>query len=85
MNIYTYNKFEKGFKKLTSEIKDLVEQKIEIFKKDPFDPRLKTHKLHGKLEYCWAFSINHSCRIIFEFSPNNDVWLLSIGNHDIYE
>ena len=52
------------------------------FQKNPFDKKLKTHKLSGSLKGSWAFSINYSYRIIFEFIDDNTILLIDIGTHD---
>ncbi len=63
-----------------------MEERINIFTKDPFDPRLKTHKLHGKFDGYFSFSINNKYRIIFYYAENDkDVKFYTIGTHDIYE
>ncbi|MDO8497985.1 MAG: type II toxin-antitoxin system mRNA interferase toxin, RelE/StbE family [bacterium] len=86
MDIFFRPKFEKRFKKLSREIQKLVEERIKIFINDPFDSRLKTHKLHGKFEEYFSFSINNKYRIIFYYTENDkDVKFYSIGTHDIYE
>ncbi|MFH1956778.1 MAG: hypothetical protein ABIJ28_03975 [Patescibacteria group bacterium] len=51
---------------------------------NPFDVRLKTHKLHGKYKNFWSFSISGSCRVIFKFANNEEVVFIDAGNHDIY-
>ena len=84
MVIFYYSKFEQQFKKLPKEIKLLVEKKEKIFRKNPFDPKLKTHKLHGELSEFWAFSINYQYRIIFDFADEDSVRFYSIGKHDVY-
>lgn len=76
--------FKKVFKKIPQEIKKLAVEKEKIFRNNPFDQKLKTHKLHGKIDDCWAFSVNYSYRIIFEFRENEEIWFHNIGNHDIY-
>ncbi len=84
MVIFYYSKFRQQFKKLPEEIKLLAEKKEEIFRKNPFDPKLKTHKLHGELSEFWAFSINYQYRIIFDFINEDKIRFYSIGAHDIY-
>ncbi|MDD5318477.1 MAG: type II toxin-antitoxin system mRNA interferase toxin, RelE/StbE family [Candidatus Pacebacteria bacterium] len=78
-------RFDKQYKKLTTEIQEKTEAKEEIFRKNPFEPSLRTHKLSGPLKDFWVFSINHTHRIIFKFVDRHKVWFYSIGNHDIYE
>ncbi|KKQ88232.1 MAG: Plasmid stabilization system [Parcubacteria group bacterium GW2011_GWF2_38_8] len=82
--IYTAE-FIRLFKKLPLEIKKEAVKKELIFKKNPFDMKLKTHKLGGKLKNCYAFSISYSNRVIFEFDKNEVVYFHSIGTHSIYK
>lgn len=56
-----------------------------LFRKDCFDARLKTHKLQGGLKHYWAFSIDYSHRIVFEFMEENTAGFVDIGDHGIYE
>lgn len=85
LNILYWPKFERQYKKLPSEIQDLAETKETIFRKTPFDPSLRTHKLHGAFKDYWAFWIDHSHRIIFKFEDKNTIRFYSIGKHDIYD
>jgi len=86
VDIFYYYKFEKQLNKLNKEIRLLVVEKEKIFRINPFDSRLKTHKLHGKFEDYFAFSINYKYRIIFSYTDNKkDIKFHIIGTHDIYE
>ena len=85
MRIFYYSKFIRQYKKLPAEIKILVKNKELIFRDDSFDSRLKTHKLSGRLDGLYSFSINHSYRIIFRISEEGFAEFYEIGNHDIYE
>ena len=81
--------FERNFKKykekLTEQEKDKLRQKLMIFKKDPFDKRLKTHKLKGELKKYWGFWVNHSDRVVFRFIDDQTVFFIIIGDHSIYK
>ena len=77
--------FVKQFKKLSPQIQKQAVKAEKLFKKDPFSPKLKTHKLSGRLEGLWAFSINYKDRIIFEFLGKEKVLFHKIGSHDIYK
>ena len=44
--------------------------------------QLRTHKLSGKLEGRWAFSVDDDCRVVFEFIGEDHVLLIDIGSHD---
>lgn len=84
MVIFYLSRFSKQYKKLSRKIKDSAEKKEKVFRRDPFDPLLRTHKLHGELNEFWAFWINNKYRIIFDFLDKNTVRFFSVGTHDIY-
>lgn len=84
MKIYYSSKFAREYKRLSNRAKDLAEEKEKIFRKDPFDPMLKTRRLSGRIKDFWSFSIDHRHRIIFEFVGKKVVWFHSVGKHDIY-
>lgn len=80
--------FEKSFKnykkKLSDKKSDKLRERLIIFKNDPFDSRLKTHKLKGNLKNYWSFSINYSDRILFRFVDDKTVFFIDVGGHSIY-
>jgi mRNA-degrading endonuclease YafQ of YafQ-DinJ toxin-antitoxin module len=86
MEIIYSSKFAREYKKLPNDIKDIAEEQETLFRKDPFDPMIKTHKLKGKLRGFLSFSIGYKYRIIFEFAKDkNTVYFHSVGDHDIYQ
>ncbi|PIQ94958.1 MAG: type II toxin-antitoxin system mRNA interferase toxin, RelE/StbE family [Nitrospirae bacterium CG_4_10_14_0_8_um_filter_41_23] len=81
--------WDHGFKRIykkkiknNEELKKRFWDAIELFSKEPFNFRLRTHKLTGKLEGLWAFSVSYDCRIIFKFLDKNEFLLIDIGGHD---
>lgn len=57
---------------------------LELFIADPYQAQLKTHKLSGKLQGLWSFSIEYDLRVVFYFTkdkPQKAV-LVDIGSHD---
>ena len=85
MQIVYSLEFERRYKRLPLEIQKKAEEKEIVFRKDPFDPRLKTHKLHGQLGEFWAFSIDHAYRIIFTFAERENVRFYAVGDHSVYK
>ncbi len=85
MQIIYSSKFKREYKKLTSELKTSAKKKEKIFRKNPFQASLNTHKLSGDLKDFWSFSISYSHRIIFEFAPKEVIHFHSVGSHDIYK
>ena len=55
---------------------------------DCFSPKLRTHKLKGNLEGCYACSAGYDLRIVFRIIKINDkefIFLESMGSHtDVY-
>lgn len=85
MDISYSPKFIKQYSRLSDEVKDMAEEKENIFKLDNFDSRLKTHKLHGRLNGYYSFSVNFKYRITFSYYNETRVRFDSIGTHDIYD
>jgi mRNA-degrading endonuclease YafQ of YafQ-DinJ toxin-antitoxin module len=81
MNIELSSHFLRQAKKLPREEKAKLSEKTEWFKVDPYDSRLKTHALTGKLKGILSFSITHFKRVSFTFVGKNTVPFLSAGPH----
>ena len=80
--------FEKNFKnykkKLSEKKLDKLRERLIIFKDNPFNPCLKTHKLKGNLKNYWSFSVNYSDRILFRFIDSETVFFIDVGDHSVY-
>lgn len=66
MYIRYHPQFKKSYRDLPPDVKRKAETREIVFRKNLFDPRLKTHKLHGKLKHLWSFSIKLIARKIVE-------------------
>ncbi len=84
MIISLSSRFIKSYQRLPDKIKKQAKEKEYIFRNDPFDSRIRLHKLVGKEKENWAFSVNHSYRIKFIFIEDDEVLFLDIGTHSIY-
>ncbi len=82
--IYYTSNFARKITRLTAELKSEIDKREVIFRMNPFDHRLKTHKLKRKLKNLWAFSITFHHRILFEFVSKNEVLFFDVGDHEIY-
>jgi len=56
--------------------------KVSIFVEDPYDRRLRTHKLSGRLHELWSFSVSYDIRVVFSFVESGRVIFEDIGDHD---
>ena len=86
MEVSFSNAFKKAFKKRVKGT--AAEQefwiRLELFVLNPFDIKLKTHKLSGTLKNLWSFSIEYDLRVIFYFTkdkPKKAVFV-EVGNHE---
>jgi addiction module RelE/StbE family toxin len=68
-----------------------LNETLNLLSENVFDAKLKTHKLKGELNDCWACSINFKLRIVFQFVKAVDkesgenvdaILLLAVGSHD---
>ncbi len=73
--------FARQYKGLTPEIQEIAEARECLFRADAFDPPLRTHKLLGRLQDLWAFSVTRDVRVVFEFLGADEVLFHSIGPH----
>ncbi len=77
--------FVRAYKKLPLDIQTKAEKAEALFRADPFDARLKTHKLSGRFSRFWSFSISARCRIVFAFAKNDVAHFDLIGGHEVYK
>jgi hypothetical protein len=80
--------FWRSWSKLSEVQQRAARKAFPIFKADPFDPRLRAHKIHrlsaqyGRTIY--AVDIAGDLRAAF-YVEGETVWSVSIGTHDIYK
>ncbi len=84
MQIEYPKRFLKAVRNLPLTEQLLLSQRIEIFKNNPKDSRLKTHQLTGKLKNIYSFSLTYSKRVLFLVDKNKIIFL-AVGSHDIYK
>jgi len=86
MEVSFSESFKKAFKKRVKSTETEAEFwiNLELFLNDPFDSRLKTHKLSGKLKDLWSFSLEYDLRVVFFFTkdkPKKAIFV-DIGTHN---
>jgi len=79
--------FWKHFYVLSPGQKESARQAWKIFRENPFDPRLRAHKIHGLSaalgRIVYAADIEADLRIIF-YVDGDIVRTVDIGSHDLY-
>ncbi len=85
-----HNSFRRAFNRCTENNPALRGKVLDVLKRmaeNPFDPRLRTHKLHGRLEGLWASWVEYDYRIVFAFESRSDtnedlIVLIDLGKDD---
>lgn len=77
--------FVRQFSKFSADIQNEIIAKIELFKDTRNHKTLRVHKLHGPLDGKWSFSVDFGQRIIFKYINKNEVALLVVGDHSVYD
>ncbi len=79
--------FWRNFGKLTAQQQASARKVFMIFKQNPFDPRLRSHKIHRlSARYArtiYAVEIEADLRALF-YVEGDIVVTVDIGSHDIY-
>ena len=78
----SFKRAYKKFIKNDEERKKKYLESLKIFLANPFDVRLKLHKLTGKLSDQWSFTVEYDVRILLYFETENKVVFINIGTHD---
>ncbi len=78
--------FLRQVRALPLDLQEAICEAIDIFQ-DPHNHKsLKVHKLHGRLQNKWSFSIDYRMRIVFMYGKTKqEAILLAVGNHEIYK
>ncbi len=77
--------FIRQFKRLDPGLQQEANEKIELFKDKKNHEQLKAHRLHGRLAGRYSFYVNYKTRIVFSYLSKNEVALLAIGDHAVYD
>lgn len=83
--IFYSPEFKRDYKKLPKNLREQLKIRGLLFEINPFHPRLRTHKLSGKLKGVWSFSVDIHYRVIFEFLGDQEILLLRVGDHGVYK
>lgn len=83
MQIHYTSAFKRMFRKLPHLQQEQAERALRIFEDNPFDPRLRNHKLSGSHEDVRSISAGYDLRILYaEQNGHSIIFLLMVGKHD---
>ena len=75
-------RFQKHYKKLTVQEKQLLRNKLNLLAENPTHPSLRTKRIQGTPSL-FESSINMDIRVIWYYEGNKMIFLLDVGHHDI--
>jgi len=78
------SKYLRSFSKLPVVLQQRAREREALFRINPLDHRLETHKLHGKFRGLWAYSVDQKYRVVFRFIDGDRALFFDIGDHSIY-
>lgn len=81
MRLVFAGRFVRKAQKLREPQASMLQAVLRRFVADPRDPLLRTHKLKGKLDGYWSFTVEADLRVVFRW--DGDVaHLIDLGTHD---
>lgn len=85
MVIRTSGDYEKEFKKLPRDLRELAKKKLRLFLENPSHPSLRVKKVQGYHEdpSIMELSVNMAVRVTFQRFPEF-LYLRHIGTHEIF-
>jgi addiction module RelE/StbE family toxin len=86
MQIDYSSNFKKRIKKIPRQVSEKFFIRLELLKKDKFNPVLNNHKLHGEYQGFNSINITGNFRAIFKHVNENHILFIDIGTHpELYE
>ncbi len=81
MKVYFHKNFDKQCKKLRPSKKRKVEERIQLFLEDPFNPLLDNHSLKGKYVDYRSINIAGDLRALYKFLSEDECIFVTVDTH----
>ena len=81
MNYVFHKDFIKAYTKLSAKPKLAVDEKIRLFKENPFSDTLRNHHLKGKYMGYNSINITGDYRVHFKVVSENELIFVRLGTH----
>lgn len=86
MQVSLSPRFRRRFRKLPLALREEAYEKLLQFEYPENHASLRVHKLKGKFDGAWSFSVNYRYRIVFEWEKKGESAVaLTIGDHTVYD
>ena len=85
MEIYFGNHFVRNAKRLPEVQKRRLAQLLTLLARNPYDSKLHTKHLTGKLSGIYSFRVGRDYRVLFQFLSPTEIQLVDVAHRkDIY-
>ena len=81
IKIEYHKHFIKAYHKLSAKEQKAIDDRIRVFSKDPFSPKLENHALTGKYQGYRSINITGDYRAIYISVNEENVLFVRIGTH----
>ncbi len=81
MNIRFHKNFEKQCKRLKKREQKKVQERLELFLKNPFNPQLNNHSLKGRYTDYRSINITGDLRAIYKFIREEESIFVVVDSH----
>lgn len=86
MKIILHRNFKKQYKKLREMERQKFRERRDLFFKNPFNPLLSNHPLHGEYKNYRSINVGGDLRVIYEEIDSETVQFILIDTHsNLYE
>lgn len=72
----------KKIKRKDKNLYSRIQKQLLLFARDPKHRSLHTHKLSGKLNNQWSFSVTNNIRVIYIRRREDLLYIINLGTHD---
>jgi addiction module RelE/StbE family toxin len=80
MNVEFSKRFIKQQLKLASALQKRIDDRLLLFRDDPFNPQLNNHALHHPYDGCRSINITGDIRAIYELKGET-ILFVAVGSH----
>jgi len=81
MKICFHKNFERQYRKLTKREQKKVQERLELFLENPFDPQLNNHPLRGKYTDYRSINTTGDLRAVYKFISEEECVFVAVGSH----
>jgi len=82
MNVRFHKNFIKSYRKLSAKLQSQTDERLVLFRNDPYDLVLNNHLLKGKYQGNRSINITGDFRAIFKLLDADLAYFVEIGTHD---